>query len=142
MRILIILFIGFIGLCGETLYKKGSFVKDISHNLMWQDTKDNTFMLGSQEEAIIYCENLSLGGYKNWELPTKKQYEYIIDNNRKDKLKIHKAFKNVVEFGYWSSSRTWRNFGKYGYYFLVKSGSLYYENRTYSKFFRCVRDVE
>jgi formylglycine-generating enzyme required for sulfatase activity len=98
LRILIILFIGFIGLCGETLYKKGSFVKDISHNLMWQDTKDNTFMLGSQEEAIMYCENLSLGGYKNWELPTKKQYEYIIDNNRKDKLKIqsNKNYEDIL----------------------------------------------
>jgi hypothetical protein len=29
-----------------------------------------------------YCKNLSLDGYKNWDLPTKKELQYLSDTDR------------------------------------------------------------
>jgi hypothetical protein len=129
-------------LFSSTIYKSGNYVIDETHHLMWQDTKENTIMLGSQEEAINYCKELTLGGYSNWELPTKKEYKYIVDKTRTDEIMLHKAFRYIKQEGYWTQSRTWRNFGRYGYYIFIKSGTLYYENRTYPKFFRCVRSIQ
>jgi hypothetical protein len=55
---------------------------------------------------------------------------------------INQAFQNIINESYWTSSRTWQSFGRYGYYFFIKSGTLYYENRSYPKFFRCIRENE
>ncbi len=142
MRILVILVIGFMSLFSASIFKSGSYVNDRNNNMQWQDTRANTIMIGSQEQAIEYCEKLDLGGYTNWRLPEKDDYEHITDKTRKDEIMINKAFGHVIQEGYWTSSRTWRSFGRYGYYFYVKSGTLYYENRTYPKFFRCVRDSD
>ncbi len=142
MRILAILVISFISLFSANIFKSGSYVNDKENNLQWQDVRDNTIMLGSQEKAVEYCEQLSLGGYTNWRLPSKDECEYIVDKTREDEKMINKAFQYVIQEGYWTSSRTWRSFGRYGYYFHIKSGTLYYENRSYPKFFRCVRDTD
>lgn len=46
-------------------------------NLMWENqefTKKYT-----HKEAIKYCQNLSLGGYRNWRLPTKKELHTLMN---------------------------------------------------------------
>jgi hypothetical protein len=109
---------------------------------MWQDAKDNTIMLGSQEKANEYCQLLDHHGFTNWRLPDSDEALLIVDKTRDDEMMIDKAFGYVLQEGYWTSSRTWRSFGRYGYYLFIKSGTLYYENRSYPKFFRCVRDIK
>jgi hypothetical protein len=140
MRTYIALLLSILPLFSTHLYKNDLYVVDKTNNLLWQDTRDNAFMLGSQVEANEYCQSLILGGYSSWRLPTKDEYSYIIDKNRRDEIMINKSFRYVIQEGYWTSSRTWRSFGRYGYYFFVKSGNLYYENRNYPKFFRCVME--
>jgi hypothetical protein len=142
MKIFLVLVLSFFSLYGVKLSKKGPVVIDNTNNLMWQDTKDNTIMLGSQEKANEYCELLDLRGFTNWRLPDNDEVLLIVDKTRDDEMMINKAFGYVLQEGYWTSDRTWRSFGRYGYYLLIKSGSLYYENRNYAKFFRCVRDIE
>ncbi len=140
MKILAYLLISCIYLLSANLSKSGNYVKDTEHNLLWQDQKANVVMLGSQVKAVEYCEALSLGGYSNWRLPTVDEYKYIIDKTRTDELMINRSFSYILPEGYWTQDRTWRTFGRYGYYIYFKSGTAYYENRTYPKFFRCVRD--
>ncbi|MCK5110774.1 MAG: DUF1566 domain-containing protein [Arcobacteraceae bacterium] len=142
MKVLSLLFISYFYLLGAGLLKDGSYVIDKTNNLMWQDTRANTVMIGSQEEATEYCEELDLGGYTNWRLPEKEECEYIVDKTRDDEIMINKAFRHIKQEGYWTSSRTWRTFYRYGYYLYIKSGTFYYENRSYPKFFRCVRDTD
>ncbi len=141
MRILVLFFITFISLYGAKIYKNGAFVIDKTNNLLWQDSKANIIMLGSQEQAIEYCTKLTSGGYSSWRLPTKDEYNSIIDKTRKDEIMLNHAFKYVIKEGYWTSTTRWQNFWRYGYYFFVKSGNLYYENKTYPKFFRCVKEI-
>ncbi len=142
MKNFIIICISCISIFAGNLSKNGNFVSDRTHNLLWQDQKANVIMLGSQEKAVEYCEKLSLDGYSNWRLPSVDEYEYIIDKTRTDEIMINPAFQYILPEGYWTQDRTWRTFGRYGYYIYFKSGTAYYENRTYPKFFRCVRNIK
>ncbi|MDC0932263.1 DUF1566 domain-containing protein [Arcobacteraceae bacterium] len=144
MKIFTLLCISFLALSAAKLTKSGNYVIDDKNKLMWQDTKANTKILVTQDQAIEYCEKLTLSGFTDWELPTVKNVETIIDKKRvRAQLMINKAFKNVRRDNYWLKDRTWlRNFGEYGYYVFFKSGSIYYQNRTYPKYVRCVRKLK
>ena len=61
MRIYIALLLSILPLFSTHLYKNGSYIVDKTHNLLWQDTRDNAFILGSQVEANEYCQSLILG---------------------------------------------------------------------------------
>ena len=116
-----------------------STVYDSKHKLSWQDTKDNIFVRHTYEDAIKYCENLTLAGKTSWRLPTRQEYKYIIDKTRKDENMINKVFKFNMPDNYWIGETTWRSFGRYAYYVFFKSGSIYYQNKVYKKFVRCVQ---
>ena len=132
-NLVILLFIFANYLYSNVMAKEGFVVKDLIYNLIWQDNKETTFMLGSQDEAIKYCKQLILNEYSNRKLPIKEQYQHIIDKTRKGNIKMNKTFKNVLQVDYWISSRTWRAL-KIWILFFTKSGNIYYENRIYPKF--------
>ncbi len=143
MRILTILFISFIYIFGANIYKKGSVVIDEENALMWQDTKDNITIIKTHITAQDYCETLTLDSFDNWRMPDNDEYEYIIDRTREDgQPMINMAFRYALPVDYWTDDRTWRTFGRYGYYVFFKSGNIYYENRSYPKLVRCIRDIE
>ncbi len=131
-------------LLANKLTKSGDYVIDDANKLMWQDTYDNVKYRFTQDEAQEYCNSLVLSGFSNWRLPTVENYKTIIDKTRtREELMIKKAFKYILPENYWTGDRTWiRNFGLYGYYVFFKSGSIYYQNRTYKKFVRCVREIK
>lgn len=139
----IVLFILVISLSfgASSVYRQGDYVFDTKNHLLWQDTPENTTILKSQADAKKYCEDLVLGKFSSWRLPNRDEYRTIIDMNRKaDELTIHRAFKHVLSDHYWTQDRTWRNFFRWGYYVYFKSGTFYYENKTYPKYVRCVHD--
>lgn len=144
MKIFTLLCICALTIFAAKLTRSGNYVIDDKNKLMWQDVRDNTKILVTQDNAIAYCEKLNLGGFRDWKLPTIKNYETIINKKRtRTQLMINKAFKYVKRDDYWSSDRTWiRNFGAYGYYVFFKSGTVYYQNRTYPKYVRCVRNLK
>jgi len=138
--IILILSINYI--FASNFFKNTDLVVDTQHKLYWQDTKDNITILKDQKGAIEYCENLILHGYDDWSLPTKEQYRYIIDKTRKDELLIHRRFEYILSDHYWTQDTTWRNFGRWGYFIYFKSGTFYYDNKTYPKYVRCVREYK
>ena len=118
--------------------KGDDIVYDKKHNLVWQDTFANVKEQFNFEDAQKYCKDLELKDRKNWYLPNREEYKYIIDKTRKDELQINRKFKYIMAVDYWTSESTWRSLGKYGYYVFFKSGNIYYQNKTYKKFVRCV----
>lgn len=144
MKIFTLLFICTLTLFASKLTRSGDYIIDDKNKLMWQDTKDNIKILATQEKAIQYCEELQLSNFNDWYLPSVKNYETIINKKRiRAQLMINKAFKYVKRDDYWTKDRTWlRNFGVYGYYVLFRSGSIYYQNRSYPKYLRCVRTLK
>lgn len=143
MKKLISLFLFCSFLYGGSLVKSGNYVIDKANKKMWQDTKENIELLFSQPGAEKYCKQLKLGGYGDWRLPSREDYKQIIDKSRiKDELMISRKFDYALADDYWAKDRTWRNFGQYGFYIFFKSGAIYYQNRTYPKYVRCVRDLK
>lgn len=96
-------------------------VTDTTANLMWQqDTAPSTF---TWQQALSYCENLTLAGYDDWRLPNRNELHSIVDYNR-GHPSIDPIFSNAVSFPYWSSttpanrpSGTWN--------VLFRSGGIY-----------------
>lgn len=52
-------------------------VTDNNTNLMWQQIPSDDQM--TYEQAVEYCENLVLGGYDDWRLPTSKEMFNLSD---------------------------------------------------------------
>ncbi len=111
-------------------------VTDNVTDLMWQQEDDDTER--SWDDAITYCEGISLAGHADWRLPNYKELSSIIDYSLFSPAIDGTYFPNTDSGLYWSSTAcvscpnsAWDiNFsygliGKYG-----KAGSRY---------IRCVR---
>lgn len=72
---------------GNPYYGKNSFkdrkdgtVEDKGTGLIWQ--KNDSEKRLNWEQALGYCENLSLGGRNDWRLPNAKELQSIVDYSR------------------------------------------------------------
>lgn len=144
MKILTLLCFLSLVLFASKLTRSGNYIIDDQNKLMWQDSLENVKILLTQEHSVEYCKKLNFGGFSDWRLPNIEEYTTIIDKKRiTSQPQINKAFKYIKQDDYWASDRTWiRNFGLYGYYVFFKSGTVYYQNRTYPKYVRCVRSLK
>lgn len=79
----------------QTSSKNGVYV-DYGKNLMWQDDLNAREIRKNWDNAIEYCENLTLGGYSDWYLPNKENLETL--------YKQSNLLKNKLSSGYWSST--------------------------------------
>jgi hypothetical protein len=81
-------------------------VLDNLTGLMWEQKtddsgsrdKDNTY---TWRDALEYCENLILGGYSDWRLPTPKEFERVVDLERSNPA------IDTVYFPYTNSGLYW-----------------------------------
>jgi len=69
---------------------------------MWQQQDDGTTR--TWEEAIAYCENLSLANYSDWRLPNYKELLSLTDLSRGYPTAIDPVFTGVKAMSYWSST--------------------------------------
>jgi hypothetical protein len=75
-------------------------VKDNGTGLTWQRQHFNNAMIW--EDALSRCENLELGGYNDWRLPTVKELETILDERRLQPTIDIVAFPNTPAAWFWS----------------------------------------
>jgi len=82
---------------------KNSTEKDIildsETNLMWQDNLDAKAYEDNLHNAKLYCSSLSLLGFKDWELPTQRQFQTILAKN---KSALKQKFKMFINGTYWA----------------------------------------
>jgi hypothetical protein len=132
---------------------------DNNTNLMWQREDDN--ITRTWYEALNYCENLTLGGYTDWRLPTRHELFSIVDFGRYAPSINLSNFPITKTDSYWTSSSNqyypddawYVFFGKYrtttccvgGYcgdwdnYEGVRAS---YSSKSSSYYVRCVRGKE
>jgi hypothetical protein len=106
-------------------------VTDLNTNLMWKKEEGPEL---NWEEAMKYCENLDLAGYKDWRLPTIREIATLIDLSCKDGFWFNKnLFPNVkiLPQGFYWASTTYGDtlgwgvnfqFGYDGYYAGKRKG--------------------
>ncbi|MDH4161176.1 MAG: DUF1566 domain-containing protein [Nitrospirota bacterium] len=152
-RVLIsILAAGFLGLyCGYA--NAGSYtdngnatVTDNTTGLMWQQCSAGLSganctagiqAIYSWDDAITYCEGLSLGGFTDWRLPNVRELSSLVDVSRVNQS-IDPLFPATQSALYWSSTI---NAGNTLYAWIVdfNSGRVYYNAVFNTNYIRCVR---
>jgi len=81
-------------------------VTDTQTGLMWQDDLDVVTKQVRWGQAIEYCQNLELGDYKDWRLPTITELASIVNYRQESDFVLHDAFRNSCACRYHSSSNT------------------------------------
>jgi hypothetical protein len=76
-------------------------VTDTTTGLMWKKVSSSIL---TWEQALAYCEGLSLGGYTDWRLPTKKELISLVDESRNDPSINTNYFPDTAASWYWSST--------------------------------------
>jgi len=128
-------------------------VLDVSTNLMWQDdaaastvTKQwlttanynaSDWFDTSGDTATTYCENLTLGGYSDWYLPSKEELAGIVKSTVNNPS-ISGVFQHTASNGYWSST-TNANYSFPAWIVYFDDGSQYSNSKSYNGYVRCVR---
>ncbi|WP_432735289.1 DUF1566 domain-containing protein [Maridesulfovibrio sp. FT414] len=88
--------------------RKDGTVEDKATGLIWQQADSGKKL--NWEEALAYCENLSLAGRSDWRLPNVKELQSIVDYTRSpattDSAAIDPVFKVTDKESYYYSSTT------------------------------------
>ena len=104
--------------------------------LMWQQGEGGE---KTWEDAISYCEGLSLAEHGDWRLPNIKELESITDVTLYNPTIDTNFFPNVNVSHYWSST-TYANDSPYAWYVYFYGGYVGgYDNKSDSYDVRCVR---
>ena len=115
-------------------------VADSATGLAWQDDySDNGGDIKSAtwQDALIYCEELTLGGISDWRLPNIRELKSIVDDSISVPA-ISSVFQNFTSNYYWSST-TYASDSSvaWGVYFDYGDNGWY--DKTYGHRVRCVR---
>ena len=115
-------------------------VTDNVTGLMWQQEDDDTTR--AWDEACSYCQDLVLGGYSDWRLPSVFELMSIVDYGTYNPSIDTTYFSgiNVPDYNWWSSttranspSVAWR------VHFLNGGVGTSTDNKSYPYYVRCVR---
>lgn len=128
-------------------------VSDTSTKLMWQKCTAPTAgtscvtplpELYIWDDALAYCNGLTLGGHGDWRLPNVKELQSLLDVNKTTAPNINTGYFPDTQMNYYWSSTTsagtqdyawYVNFNLVSYQFVITSGL----NKKGTNFVRCVR---
>ncbi|MFA6010877.1 MAG: DUF1566 domain-containing protein, partial [Desulfobacteraceae bacterium] len=110
---------------------------DNKTGLMWQ--KESASGNGKTfNDALTYCENLSLGGYSDWRLPNKNELTSLLSFDRPSPT-IDPMFTNTNQGGYWTSTTFFNSFMNFAWSVDFFTTSIVYNSKSELKWVRAVR---
>lgn len=112
-------------------------ITDNKTGLMWQ--KQDDAATKTWEQALSYCEGLSLDGYTNWRLPNVKELSSIVDDTRYGPAINTVYFPNTQSSYYWSSTSDAYSTPTFAWRVNFNTGDVdgYYKTDLY--YVRCLR---
>ena len=131
----IVLFSGVHVTAGDFTDNGDGTVTDGNTGLMWQQGEPGSM---NWEDAISYCEDLSLAGYADWRLPNIKELRSIVDDGLYDPVIDTNYFPDVDTWNYWSST-TSASDSFNAWYVRFDYGYVYNANKSNGHYVRCVR---
>ena len=108
-------------------------VTDSSTGLMWQQSHSRT----TWQDALSYCEGLSLAGYSDWRLPDVKELESIADDTKYYAIDTT-FFPSAIADNYWSATTYGWDTGQ-AFIVNFRYGNVSYFIKTMLSYVRCVR---
>lgn len=127
-------------LTGLTTVVAADVVKDERNGIYWQDTQDAKYSAEDWDDAVLYCEELSLHGITHWRLPTFEELLSITDFTR-HKPAILPVFSYVKQDSYWTSTEFSANKSR-AWTIDFSTGYSYYNYKRTNHAVRCVSDYE
>ena len=141
LKLLICLFGFNIVLMAEFTRSVEGIVTDKDTGLQWQDDySDNNDSVKklAWEEAIDYCETLTLGEYNNWRLPNIRELNSLTDLNHHSPAVDPIFHYTVLDTTYWSAT-TYTSYPYNAWLINFDDGSRNNLRKTISYYIRCVR---
>jgi len=111
-------------------------VTNTDTGLMWQ--KDTDPDIYEWQDALSYCENLTLAGYDDWRLPNVNELQSLVDYERYDPTINTTYFPNTLSSFYWSST-TYAYDPSYAWYVRFNDGYVLDCSKSYFYYVRAVR---
>jgi hypothetical protein len=111
--------------------------------LMWQDNNDSKTVTKIWQDAMDYCENLTLASYDDWRLPNYNELFMLADRSTSAPA-ISREFKNVTSNRYWTSTTDAVSDGDAWIVEFIYGTSTNNNitHKGYAYYIRCVRSVE
>jgi len=113
-------------------------IKDNVTGLKWQQaTAPGTY---TWQQAVDYCNNLSLGGYTDWYLPSVYELSTLVDSSISSPGPTINMnyFPDAKAAGYWSSTTEAYN-TIFAWYVHFGYGDVNFHLKTYNYYVRAVR---
>jgi len=117
---------------------KKQWLTDENYNTCSDDFSSTSCYDTTGDTAETYCSELTLGGYRDWRLPTSVELETIINYGKYNPVIDEEYFQNISVGFYWSSS-TYKEYASNAWYIDFKYGDVYGVKKNYEAYVRCVR---
>ncbi len=111
-------------------------ITDDNSGLMWDKRSSASNM--TWEEALAWCEDLSLAGYEDWRMPTVKELKSLVDDNADGQMIDINYFPDTTSSYYWSST-THAYYPDNAWLVGFSYGNNGYGNKTGRYYVRAVR---
>ncbi len=122
-----------------TILMANSSKQDDKTGLIWQDNKEVAENNLNQDEAKTYCQDLEVDGFRDWRLPTLREYYTIIDLMR-NRPALKNGFEIRDDGRYWTSTLFVKNPEKEAWYISMSYGEAEPYNKSRVFHVRCVRN--
>ena len=122
--------------------KSGEVVTDSTTGLAWQDNSDTNGTQRTWQEAIDYCEALTLDTHDDWRLPNINELKSLIDRSKREPAIKGDVFEYIGTnnyYIYWSSSSFVGNEDD-AWVVYFYGGNVHGHGKGYNGYVRCVRD--
>ncbi len=122
-----------------TILMANSSKQDDKTGLIWQDNKEVAENNLNQDEAKTYCQDLEVDGFRDWRLPTLREYYTIVDLTR-NRPALKNGFEIRDDGRYWTSTLFVKNPEKEAWYISMSYGEAEPYNKSRVFHVRCVRN--
>ncbi|MBU1667439.1 VCBS repeat-containing protein [bacterium] len=113
------------------------WLTDANYDTCRNNTSDPACFDTTGDTATTYCDELVMGGFEDWRLPTRKELQGLADYGRYSPA-INSTFVNTMSDYYWSST-TYANRSNLAWSVYFYSGNQNYDGKGNGYYVRCVR---